>query len=587
MKWRATRAMILLLWALAVGFALLRLFWLDADPPGYLVDDFITDEGWYAHAARNHALFGQWVMDEHNVALVLCPLHTLALRRSYAIFGVSFWSTRLVGAIASVLTVVLVGWRLRRSPVSAATAAALVATQPILFSLARVAYCESLQLLFVTAVWFFASDHERRSRSWFMAGAAAGLAVFAKASAVYVPVLALAAPFVTAQVDIRHRRVREMAWVVAGLGLVMLAFLPFELRFLDVLRIEQGREGSALWGGSGLPVGLFLPFVLGLHFRVGVLPGFWVGLFPLLVVFGVAAARLVVSLPLSQHARVPMRLAVGWSVLSLGFLCLRTAPAQPERYWANLLVPVACLAALACEPGLEPKTRIGRGSAWVAAALLAVGPALLVRQGILAGLVLALREPVHAIVRVRFMVPVMLLVGTALTFLLRRGRWPERVARGNALPVLTMAVTVVGAVAVITSLWSPTYTLRDASRALRAGFGSKVLTGDLANTLALETPFRAFPCFDLATMHLRGGWVNGDWRARGATHWIGDRPPGGKGWRPPPPAEAVLQSAYPIWPDAEGHPRITVYVSSLPSGAADRVGGDERRSGSDVERPVK
>jgi hypothetical protein len=149
-----------------------------------------------------------------------------------------------------------------------------------------------------------------------------------------------------------------------------------------------------------------------------------------------------------------------------------------------------------------------------------------------------------------------------------------------------MTVIVVGAVAVLTSLWAPTYTIRDASRALRADISSKVLTGDLANTLALETPFRAFPCFDLATMGLQGGWVNGDWRGLGATHWIGDRPPGGKGWRPRPPADAVLQSVYPIWPDAKGHPRITVYVSSLPSGAADRA-RDEHRGGSDVERRVK
>jgi len=587
LKWPPTRATILLLWALVVVFALLRLFWLDADPAGYILDDFITDEGWYAHAARNHALFGKWVMDEHNVALVLCPLHTLALRLSYAIFGVSFWSTRFVGAIASVFTIVLVVWRLRKSPVSAATAAALLATQPILFALARVAYCESLQLLFVAAVWCFGSDPDRRSRSWFMAGAAAGLAVLAKASAVYAPVLALVAPFVTGGVDVRHRRTREMAWVLAGLGIVILAFLPFELRFLDLLRIEQAREGSALWEGSGLPVGLFLPFVVGLHFRVGVLPGFWLGLFPLLAVFGVAAARLVACVPSTQHTRAPMRLAVVWGVVSLGLLCLRAAPAQPERYWANLLVPVACLVALACEPGLKPRPRIGRLGTWLAAAMLAVGPALLIRQGILTGLVLALREPVHAIVRVRFMAPLMLLVGAALVLLLRRGRWPQRVSIGNGLPTVTMAVTIVGAAAVITSLWAPKYTIRDASRALRAGFGSKVLTGDLANTLALETPFRAFPCLDLATMDLRGGWVNGDWWVRGATHWIGDRPPGGKGWRPPPPPVAVLESVYPIWPDAKGQPRITVYVSSLPSRATDRAGGEERSSGSNTERRMK
>ena len=579
MNWRSSRAVILLLFAVAGGFGVLRLFALDADPPGYILDEFVTDEGWYAHGARNHALFGRWVMDEHNTALVLCPLHTLALRTSYELFGTSIWSTRLPGAVASLLTVALVAWRLRLSPIAAAIAAALLATQPILFALSRVGFCESLQLLFVTAVWYFASDDDRSTRSWILAGAAASVAVLVKASAVYAPVLALAAPFIRSDGDSRSRTMREAAWVAAGLAVVALAILPFELRFIDLLWIEQSREGSTLWTGSGLPAGLFFPLVLGLHWRLGVLPGFWVGLLPVLVATGVAAARLVIAPHSSPQWRAPLKLAVAWTVLSLGLLCLRAAPAQQERYWINLLVPAVCFVALACEGGLQRSTKLRRHATWLAAALLAIGPAFLLRQAILAGLAVALDEPLHILVRVRYMTPVMLLVGAVLVLLFQRARAAERVASASLLPAATLAVIALSAAVVAASVWPRTYTFRDTSRALRAELGSAVFAGDLANTLALETPFRTFLCLDMGTMNLKGGWINGDWRALGATHWVGDVPPGGKGWRPSPPEEAALHSSYPAWPDAAGRPRITVYVSTLPRAETGRIGGTPPGSG--------
>lgn len=550
---------------LAALFALIRLLWLGADPPGYILDEFITDEGWYAQAARDHALFGQWVMDEHNVPLVLCPAHTLALRSSYQLFGVSFWSTRIVGALASVLTVLAVAWGLRREPLAAGMGALVLATQPILFSLARVAYCESLQLLFVTALWLFASDRERRPRCWIAAGAAAGLAVFAKASALYAPVLALAAPVLTAPAGGRRQALKETAMVAGGLALCALVFLPFLLPFTGLFWIEEGREGSVLWRGDGPPAGLALPLMLGLHHSTGVLPGFWVGLFPLLAAFGVATARLLTSSPTGEGVSAPARLATAWLVLSLGFLCLRKAPATHERYWANLLVPLAALIALAFTRGLAAGS-VNRGRRLLATACVALGPVLLVRQAGLALLAHASGEPQSALVRVRIMAPLTLLALALFVALLSRRGLGLRLAGAASVRMVTLAAVLIGAAAIAASMAWRTDTIREASRALGSGPTPQVLTGDLANTLALETPFRAFVHRDLQATHLGTGWVNHDWRALGATHWVSDRPPGQPGSRMPAPAGAVLESSHPVWPDSWGRARLTVYVSALPSG---------------------
>ncbi len=199
-------------------FAFARLVRLDADPSGMLSTAFLTDEGWYSQAARNHAVFGQWSLDEHNVALVLCPLHTFLLRLSYALFGVSFWSTRIVGAFASVMTVGLVAWCLRARPKVATLAAAIVATQPVLFGLSRVAFCENSQLFFVTLTWVAASDQRRRRSSWVLAGAAAALAVVVKGSALYAIALAMVAPFLSTTREGWRRNLREAAWVAVGGG---------------------------------------------------------------------------------------------------------------------------------------------------------------------------------------------------------------------------------------------------------------------------------------------------------------------------------------------------------------------------------
>jgi hypothetical protein len=352
--------------------------------------------------------------------------------------------------------------------------------------------------------------------------------------------------------------------VALGGCLVGLAYLPFGLRFLDVFWIERAREGSVLWSGGGLLLGPALPAVVGLDLRAGVLPGFWLGLLPLLAAVGLAGARLLRSRPLPEPVRAPARLATAWIALSLGFLFLRAVPASWERYWANLLVPMACLVAIAADPALRQRTA-SRQELWGAAALLAIGPVLLVRQAIIALAGITTDQPVQVLARIRFTLPIVLVAVAILWPLIVRFGWTERLTSREALAAALLAATV-GAGSVLAAMASPTFTVRDASRALQEDGSDKVLTGDLGNTLAFETRYSAFACRDLAAEGLGSGWLNGDWRARGATHWVSDAPPGATSpaGRTPAPSGAALMSVFPVWPDRRGTPRLTVYVSLLP-----------------------
>ena len=159
-----------------------------------------------------------------------------------------------------------------------------------------------------------------------------------------------------------------------------------------------------------------------------------------------------------------------------------------------------------------------------------------------------------------------ILVGLAV--LATWAKLPQWLAR-SPFPwtAVATAVAVGSAVASVSTLVVPTFTIRDTSRALAEPGVSKVLTGDVGNTFSLETPYRAFVCRDLAQLGLGTGWVNGDWRAMGATHWIATGPPDqeARSARPVPGAE--IESTWKVWPDVTGNSRFSIHVYRLPRDA--------------------
>src|SRR5215471_8008626 len=63
---QSTAATCVALIVILAASVLLRLIHLDADPPALMSRDFITDEGWWAHNARNAFFYGHWLIDDHN-----------------------------------------------------------------------------------------------------------------------------------------------------------------------------------------------------------------------------------------------------------------------------------------------------------------------------------------------------------------------------------------------------------------------------------------------------------------------------------------------------------------------------------------
>ena len=153
-----------------------------------------------------------------------------------------------------------------------------------------------------------------------------------------------------------------------------------------------------------------------------------------------------------------------------------------------------------------------------------------------------------------------------LTGLLRFSGLPERLL-GSWGPGLGWAgsVAALSAFVSICYLFPLTFTVRDAGRALTSDGTPRVLTGDFASTLSLETPYRAFMSRDLETMGLGKVWKNRDWRALGATHWLSVYAVDRAATKEAPAPGAVLESSYPIWPDSHGHPRLVFDRWRLPA----------------------
>ncbi len=140
-----------------------------------------------AHNARNHALFGRWVLDDFNQGLFAAPLHTAMIRLSFMFGDVTLARTRLVSALCGLVTIAILGVLLTREIgrwIGVAGMAILgFDYYTILFD--RVGFVEPLPTALITLAAALVILAPRRSLVLVLAGTVSVLAYFAKANAVF------------------------------------------------------------------------------------------------------------------------------------------------------------------------------------------------------------------------------------------------------------------------------------------------------------------------------------------------------------------------------------------------------------------
>lgn len=521
--------------AVALVGSAVRLTALDADPPYDLDQAFLTDEGWWAHNARNHALFGQNVMDDFNQGLYAAPLYTGAVRVSYELFGIGLWQTRLVSALSGIVTMICI-WLLLASETNRWTAVAgmlIWASDYFALTYDRAAFLEPLPvaLVCVALVLFYRS----KDGYWgvFGAGVFVAMACFAKMNSVFfVPIIPLAIVVRTwvggdalRPADARPASTLMGRYVLGGLlcgaGWLVLFVLP---RW-DAFIAENARLGSENVASGWLL--LAMPWSFGIRERAGhlintgflaqcVLP---VGLSCLWLAH--FACRVYVSdLRRALRSLYPLEQGALCWIVGMG-LALAFTNHDPDRRYYGLVVPLAILAAhvvvlrrgeVLTVPRLSVDGPCLRG---LAVFCTFVVPAVLYLRAPVANIVVSLLQWVplgakvglstHACCGVAALL--ITAVGVLLGYpLFRYLAWVR--------PRIVVVAIAIGAAGIVmeTRLYARSafdfaFTIRDASRELRDYVGPDArVAGGRAPTLLLGSPNRTF---SIRNLEFRGlGIIN-------------------------------------------------------------------------------
>jgi 4-amino-4-deoxy-L-arabinose transferase-like glycosyltransferase len=248
-KKRFISAETLAVFVILAGALALRIVNLDADPSALISRDFITDEGWWVHNARNAFFYGHWRIDDYNLGLYSASLYNFLLYFTFKLFGVSFTTARMLSAACGWLTVLLVFDLVRRE---ISTRAALFASVLLGFSnlhilYSRTGFTESVLVFFLTLMlWLWSL---RRTHSFFalLAGVSFALMVAAKITAIYLApglVLAVLAGAIRQSIGRRNALLFLSGAGLAGAVYSVLFIVP---NFSDWLRLNLSNGSGSEW----------------------------------------------------------------------------------------------------------------------------------------------------------------------------------------------------------------------------------------------------------------------------------------------------------------------------------------------------
>jgi 4-amino-4-deoxy-L-arabinose transferase-like glycosyltransferase len=124
--------------------AAIRLFNLNADSNCFYILSGYLDQGAWLNAAKNKMLYDSWMVDEYIPGLTIAPLHSLLTYFSFKTFGISFFSSRILSATASFLTVVFCYVLCRREKGVALFTCLLLGLNVYFYSYSRIGLIEPI-----------------------------------------------------------------------------------------------------------------------------------------------------------------------------------------------------------------------------------------------------------------------------------------------------------------------------------------------------------------------------------------------------------------------------------------------------------
>ena len=182
-----TRRFVLAILAIVVLAGVLRGLWLRSDPPiAGSVGIVWHDEGAWVHNARNRALWGAWRTDAWNPVFV-APVFTALEFGAFEMFGVGTWQARTVPVASGLMAVLalMAGLLAISSRRAALFGGVLLASNYGFVMWNRAALMESTMTALLVVSWAAYALSERRPVWGWIAGIAAVLAWFTKASAAF------------------------------------------------------------------------------------------------------------------------------------------------------------------------------------------------------------------------------------------------------------------------------------------------------------------------------------------------------------------------------------------------------------------
>ena len=219
-------------WFFIIFFAVLfsfQLINLDADPSPLKRWGDLGDEGYWLHNARVNVLFGNPRLDELEMSYLGAPLFNALTNLSFKLFGISFFSGRLVSILSLWLIILMLFFMLKPQfgQMKAMVSASLFGFMHEVLMYAKWGTPVLLEMCLFTAILFFYWLGSKNSNYYYLSGFSFAFAILAKLTAIlFIPALLI---FVLLEV-IRERI--SLLNFIKILSAIILILIPFIIAFV-------------------------------------------------------------------------------------------------------------------------------------------------------------------------------------------------------------------------------------------------------------------------------------------------------------------------------------------------------------------